>query len=123
MVITVSQAIIQKIDPCVHTNEPLCKESRFTPDHVAARFFMESRTILELVRDGRLNCIRISRKIIRFTEAQIEEFERRYSSVTPNKIDRRVSKQLPSPSKNKEEVEKSTGDSARALVKEMRSWR
>lgn len=117
-----SQVLVQKIDPCVHTVEQRCEGILFTPDHVAARFFVDRRTVLGWVNVGKLDCIRISRKIIRFTEAQIEEFKSRHSLVTPTKIDKRISRRLTSPSKRKEGARRSTGDSVSELRKEMCSW-
>jgi excisionase family DNA binding protein len=49
-------------------------DALLTPQNVADRFGVTTFAVYKWVRSGRLPCIRVSRKTVRFTEEQIEHY-------------------------------------------------
>lgn len=97
-------------------------EHILTSEEVAEYLGVRKAAVYRYVREGKLDCVRISFKEYRFTEAQVEEFIQRQTISQPRTIDMPSPARLSSHPKRKEGGEKSTGDSASALRKEMRSW-
>ncbi len=98
-------------------------ENILTTEQAAEYLFVRKSDIHKYVRQGKLDCVQLSFKVRRFTESQLDEFIQRQSTSKPKPIDSSQRVRLPSPPRKKEGGEKSTGDSARAIRKELRSWR
>jgi excisionase family DNA binding protein len=53
---------------------PSDPDALLTPQDIADRFGVTIFAVYKWVRSGRLPCIRVSRKTVRFTEEQIEHY-------------------------------------------------
>lgn len=89
-----------------------------TPEQAAAKLQISVRKIHQFVRDGKLPCVQISRKVRMFTEAQLREFIESQTVHAPNKLDKKSPARLPFPRKG---GAKSVEDSVTDLGKEIRS--
>ena len=99
-----------------------CESLLMTPEQVAAMFSVDRRNVLRWVREGKLDHVKLSRKHLRFTEAQVQEFIQSKTISKPKPVDNSKPRRLASHPRKKEGGEKSSGDSARAIRKEIRSW-
>ncbi|MEI6135737.1 MAG: helix-turn-helix domain-containing protein [Desulfomonile sp.] len=97
-------------------------EHILTTEEVAEYLGVRKTAVYRYVREGKLDCVRISFKERRFTEEQVMEFIHRQTVSKPRPIDIPQPARLPSYPRNRGGDEKTTGDSARALRKEMRAW-
>ena len=97
-------------------------ENILTTEQVAEYLGVRKSDIHRYVRQGKLDCVQLSFKKRRFTESQLNEFIQRQSTSKPKPIDSSRRVRLTSHPRNKEGGEKSTGASARAIRKEIRSW-
>jgi excisionase family DNA binding protein len=97
-------------------------ENILTPEQVAEYLGVRKSAVYRYVRQGKLDCVQLSFKERRFTEAHVKEFIQKQTISRPNLVDNPSALRLPSHPNKKEGGEKSTGDSARAIRKEMRSW-
>jgi len=66
-----------------------------TPEDVAALFCVDRRTVLKWAREGKLNCIKPSKKTIRFSREAVYSFARTgyhgiESGVSQNRMRERV---------------------------------
>lgn len=97
-------------------------EDILTTEQVAEYLGLRKSVIHRYVRQGKLDCVQLSFKERRFTESHVKEFIQRQTISKSKPIDSSRSGRLSSHPIKKEGGEKSTGDSARAIRKEMRSW-
>jgi excisionase family DNA binding protein len=97
-------------------------ENILTTEQVAEYLGLRKSVIHRYVRQGKLDCVQLSFKERRFTESHLKEFIQRQTISKVKPIDRPRPERLSSRPRKKEGGEKSTGDSARAIRKEMRSW-
>jgi hypothetical protein len=67
----VSQGKVKQENENVSTSSPDREPLTMTPEDVAYEFSVNKRTILKWTREGKLNCIRRSKKIIRFSREYI----------------------------------------------------
>ena len=93
-----------------------------TLEQVAAMFSVDRRNVLRWVREGKLDYVKLSPKHLRFTETQVQEFIQSKTISKPKPVDNSKPRRLASHPRKKEGGEKSSGDSARAIRKEIRSW-
>lgn len=91
-----------------------------TPEDVAVMFYVERRTVLKWAREGKIDCIRPSRKIVLFNREYINSLGRSSSQdiesrTTRNKNDRARNSSSP----RKEGERKASGKSWRSLREEV----
>jgi len=97
-------------------------ENILTAEQVAEYLGLRKSVIHRYVRLGKLDCVQLSFKERRFTESHVKEFIQRQTTSKPRPIDSSPPGRLSSHPRKQEGGEKSTGDSARAIRKEIRSW-
>lgn len=117
-----SQGKVKQENEYASTSSKDSHRNLMTPEDVAYEFSVDRRTVLRWAREGKLGHVKLSHKNLRFTESQVQEFIQSKSVANPNVIDNARPRQLTSRPIKKEGGEKSTGDSARAIRKELRSW-
>jgi excisionase family DNA binding protein len=99
-----------------------CESLLMTPEDVAVLLSVDRRNVLRWVREGKLDYVKLSPKHLRFTEAQVQEFIQSKTISKPKPVDNSKPRRLASHPRKKEGGEKSSGDSSRAIRKEIRSW-
>ncbi len=95
-----------------------------TPEQVAEYLGIKTKTVHQLVRDGKLACIQLSARDRRFTTEQIAAFIQTRVIELPKPVDRKSPSKLPFPQKGGDQ-RKSTGDSLserKKMKEELRSW-
>ncbi len=95
----------------------------YTPQEAADMLRLTMNHVHRLVRQGKIACVQVSRKVRLFTWHQLEEFTRSRTAPLPKPVDKNQSKRVPSlPIQSKGGV--TFGELRRAQRrKEMRSWR
>lgn len=89
-----------------------------SPDAVAEYLGKTTKTVHQLVREGKLDCIQITPKDRRFSEEQLKAYLDRCTVSRAKPVDKKPSEPLRSPRKG---GVKSVEDFGTDLVKEMRS--
>jgi excisionase family DNA binding protein len=92
-----------------------------TPKQTAEYLGIKTKTVHQLVREGKLACIQITPKDRKFTKDQLEEFIANRTIGIPMPVDRKSPARITLPRKGGDRL--NCGDSDRAqLKKEMCSW-
>ncbi|MGO9116832.1 MAG: helix-turn-helix domain-containing protein [Desulfomonilaceae bacterium] len=93
------------------------------PEQVADFLNIKVRNVHRLVRNGKLDCIKLDAKNRRFTKEQVEEFVQRMSTGTPRPVDTSAPKDVPFPRKKGGSKSTSHGaDDLTSIVEEVRKW-
>ena len=69
------------ISVCARANSVRMDSPLFTSKDIAQRFGVKVETVRAWVRDGRIPCIRASRKIVRFRIEEVEAALRQEASI------------------------------------------
>jgi len=98
------------------------KTQLLTPKQAAQFLMVSERTVHRFVRERKLQCVQLSPKVRKFTQAQLDEFiASRSLPLPPKRIDKELTPGLPSPRKGG--VKSSGGFERAQALKELRSWR
>jgi excisionase family DNA binding protein len=92
-----------------------------TEQQAAERLHLSRRKIQDLCRSGKIAFVQVTPRTRAFLPEHIDEFIRRRTVTPPKLVDRSLRQSLPSRRKGGE-LEKSFGDTAKALREEMRQW-
>lgn len=110
-----------------HGGKELCMERKelMTADEAAAYLNITKRTVLKWARAGRIERVKISAKVVRFTAEAIDNFLKNQTVEIQSKTtQRKPSRQRTSDGKSEKGGEKrSSGESWRSLRKEVATWR
>ena len=66
--------MLEEKEPTVEPQSSIRMEKYMTADEVAERLSLAKRTVLDLALSGALPCIRIGKKVIRFSESDLVRF-------------------------------------------------
>jgi excisionase family DNA binding protein len=93
-------------------------------DEAAQLLNVTKRTLLRLTREKKLECVRISRKIILFSLDAIDEFvrQRTHGVEFTTKKEGKAGVKSPRPKSKKKGGEKTSGEMWNDLRKEVRTW-
>jgi excisionase family DNA binding protein len=95
-----------------------------TADEVAARLKIAKRTVLRWSREGRLECVRISAKVVLLPAEAVDRFVHGRTFEVESKAGKRegAGRGQSAPNSRKGVVRKKSGESWRDLRQEVSSW-
>ncbi|MGO9116058.1 MAG: helix-turn-helix domain-containing protein [Desulfomonilaceae bacterium] len=95
-----------------------------TAEAAAARLCVTKRTILRWAREGKIECVRASRKVVLFTSDAIERFlqSRTIEVKSETTNHQQAGRMMTSPEKRKGGGKKNSGELSGDLRKEVLSW-
>ncbi|MGB6064768.1 MAG: helix-turn-helix domain-containing protein [Desulfomonilaceae bacterium] len=103
----------------------MSEKELLTADEAAERLRIAKRTLLRWVRENRIQSVRLSRKVVLFTNEAIDEFVKsRTKKMEPAPVGhQRAGKKMASPTPKKKGGDKRhSGDLPGDLRKEVLSW-
>lgn len=103
----------------------MSEKELLTPDEVAEKLRIAKRTLLRWARENRIQTVRLSRKVVLFTEEAIDEFvTSNAKKIQPAPVTHQgAAKSMTSPiPKKKGGGKKNSGELSGDLRKEVLSW-